>query len=185
MRTTLILALLAMVSASQHFAWSATEGRMKVKDLPNWNLTAYDMRAHAVFEPLFTDPNWAPMRPYAFVLENKTPKSIIGLAIDWKLNDADSNAPLLHYVVDGEHRPIARGHSQFVVVPGDVKVDENVQKPMIGPAPFTDWANRFTLAPDPSVSIDVVMLDDGEVAGPDNGHLVDSWIARDRARQMI
>src|SRR5437870_3935607 len=62
---------------------------MKIRDTgrPELRLEPSETTTHYVFEPLFTHPMWAPMRPYALVLTNKTSRAIIGLAVRWKYSD--------------------------------------------------------------------------------------------------
>src|SRR5262245_43103972 len=49
--------------------------KMRIQDpgRSEFRLEPYNAQTHSVFEPVFTNPQWAPMRPYAVVLSNATP----------------------------------------------------------------------------------------------------------------
>ena len=142
----------------------APTGRSELPVMP------YNERTHAVFEPLFTDPAWARMRPFAMVLQNLTAHPILTLSVRWTYTHASGKPRTSDFRRDSlfsDGGAFTPAGTMVLIVPGAVMFSTLVNAGRIQAAPSIEAAEELTLSSNLAASIDAVILGDGEVIGPD------------------
>ena len=95
----------------------------------------YETAKHSKFEPVFTRVNWAPIRPYAIVVDNPTGKAVLGLAIRWTYTNA-SGPGEWNFILDsffGGALATSPAHTPVLVVPGAAMSAAYVNTPALFP----------------------------------------------------
>lgn len=111
--------------------------------------------------------------PYAFILTNQSEKAIIALMTHWTFTDAQG-APRdgqinMDSFLQPHSPPVLRPHERLIVAPGAFLPERLATAPHVG-AKLEDMDGRrspaFMGASNIHVTIDLVVFEDGEMAGP-------------------
>jgi hypothetical protein len=111
--------------------------------------------------------------PNTFLLTNKSDKTIVGLMVRWTYVDAQGFARVQNVSIDSFARPNSPGllapNARLIVAPNSFLPEAYANLPHVGPglADFNSQAVPDMIgATQITASIDLVMWQDGEIAGP-------------------
>jgi len=109
----------------------------------------------------------------AFILANNSDRAIVGLVVQWVYSDAGGH-PITHNVrsdsfMQVTSHPVVLPHARLLVAPGAFVNEANIDKPHIGLSAET-MDGRLDKATEGAsgiaATIDIIIFDDGTIAGP-------------------
>lgn len=156
--------------------------------------SAYDPAASpALARFVQNHPEIKPLLPYSTILANSSNKSIVELAVRWSCADLPGGPPVGCLVFRQEgtflvRMPVAAAGSKLLVTPGGTWSESTANN--VPPNPNATEGNslaaaKFGRRAAVSVNVDLIIFEDGLVAGPDISGTLDRVRARKQAAQAI
>jgi hypothetical protein len=112
----------------------------------------------------------AAMKPFAIVVTNSTDMPVIAAHVQWNWISADGKPHTLvqeHNGLSVPYASIVKAKSVSLILPNGVVIQKGSR-----PIPFLKRSQRSATATDIHVSLDAIVLADGQVIGPDKNHLI-------------
>jgi hypothetical protein len=170
---------------------------------PRVVVTPFDGALFPRFKPLFVlQPEDSPLRyftrdpaeiPHTLVLENRSDKAITGLRYHWRKLDA-SGKVRNHMVSSDSYfvdvfRPVAAPGSRHLIGPSG-SIDEAMLDHVQAGGGFIGGKISGTMRPPPQIvevtfEIDLIVFEDGEIAGPDPDRFAAELQCRKRAAEYV
>lgn len=143
------------------------------------NAAVYNDAAHGSLFPGL-DPS---LKRFGVVITNTTNQPVVATQIRWDWTDPDGKPRILieQKATIGTYQPIAGANSTFLMLPRQAPTAPGGRVMSAG---FKMPAGLLT-TPTVKVTIDTMILGDGQVIGPDNGHLQARLEARSQAVEML
>jgi hypothetical protein len=192
--TALVASLLVILGAAKSArsqALSMSMVRIKTAARAGVSLAPYNPAVHAAFaQYLQGNPAQASLAPLAAVLQNRSGKTVVGLTLRWTWTDAAGREDEKNYWTDSlfsSRQPVIVNGDALLATPFFLVPQSMLTSGMImrSGAMLTRGAAELSESSNVAVDLDVVIFQDGLVAGPDHYDTLAQIQARRKAAVQL
>ena len=137
------------------------------------------------FDEAFERHGLTALKPYSFVLSNHTKRCIAGLTLLWIATDANGKQQRTEFSSDSffmTRDPIGHAGERILITPSFLLPEALAKSGYISGGPSgQDIVKAFDSSTSVTLQVDTVILDDGQVLGPDETKTVEKISARREA----
>ena len=126
------------------------------------------------------------LRQYAYVLQNHSDKQVIALHVLWTITEPDGSRHVRHDVTDNllsQSYPVLKGKAALVMVPGLHAPLETSGSKLQGSS--ESGLRSVQTAASVTMSIDAIIYEDGEIAGPNTQHYDEELLDKVRSARAV